>query len=256
MRPDENNLGGAMEINDHYVDMARKVANAKSSIAGIRQFRDYSTSTTGFSSRQTVSKPNLADRLSHNRSSRRQTVDYAGDSHVRNIYHLNRRIENMYSTTERKKNVFDTSVHPVHIRRARQNEVCRSVSQWKPQPKDYYYSESSQAYYTADHRPRSAQAANDVDDGGFFQTSSYYGPPAVQDTAPRPTTPILSDKLHADPGSSDYHTFKLAIENEIVDNHITSDKALKRLFRDYLKHNAPEHRATIRRVVEDLKTEW
>lgn len=54
----------------------------------------------------------------------------------------------------------------------------------------------------------------------------------------------------------DYHTFKRAMENEIVENRITSERGLKRLFRDYLKHNDPIYRDTLRRVIQDLKVEW
>ena len=32
MLPNEHNLGGAHEINDHYIHMARKIAGAKSSV--------------------------------------------------------------------------------------------------------------------------------------------------------------------------------------------------------------------------------
>lgn len=81
--------------------------------------------------------PSLSQRQLSSRQQRKQSIDHVGDSHLRNVYHMNRRIENMYSATERKKNVFDTSLYPVHIRRAHQNEVCRSVCNWKPQPRTF-----------------------------------------------------------------------------------------------------------------------
>lgn len=33
MRPNENNLGGALEINDHYLQMTKKIANVKSTVS-------------------------------------------------------------------------------------------------------------------------------------------------------------------------------------------------------------------------------
>jgi hypothetical protein len=55
---------------------------------------------------------------------------------------------------------------------------------------------------------------------------------------------------------TDYLTFKRAIENEIVENRITSERGLNRLFRDYLKHNEAQYRPVLRKVIADLKVEW
>lgn len=78
----------------------------------------------------------LALLICSDRHHRRQNTDHVADTHLRNVYHMSRRIENMYSVTERKKNIFDTSIYPVCIRRPQQNDVCRSVSQWKPQQRN------------------------------------------------------------------------------------------------------------------------
>mmetsp|Transcript_42721 Transcript_42721/g.108061 ORF Transcript_42721/g.108061 Transcript_42721/m.108061 type:complete len:250 (+) Transcript_42721:287-1036(+) len=246
MRPNENNLGGALEINDHYLQMTKKIANVKSTVAAIRESRDYSAYTTGFSSRQTLPPSNLADRLSYNRRHRKESNNSEGDNHLRNIYHMNRRIENMYSVTERRKNPMDTSVHPATIRRARQNEVCRSVSQWKPQPKRSAAIRSSPE--RAPSRPATAPTARRERES-YHRTTSYQ---------PSPEQAYASASAHryAELHTSDYNTFKRAIEDEIIDNRITSERGLKTLFRQYLKHNAAEHRETIRQVVEDLKVEW
>ena len=61
---------------------------------------------------------------------------------------------------------------------------------------------------------------------------------------------------YKDVAETDYITFKRAIENEIVENRITSERALKRLFRDYLKHNDPQYKPVLRKVIADLKVEW
>lgn len=255
MRPNENNLGGALEINDHYLHMTKKIAGAKSTVAAIRESRDYSSYTTGFASRQTLPPSNLADRLSVNRRHRRQATDAVSDDHLRNIYHMNRRIENAYSVTERKKNPLDTSVHPAMIRRPRQNEVCRSASHWKPQPKrppSAHQRERHNRHNQSDAgspiRPATAPTQR-VSEPNFHRTASY-------GASPEKLYQSASARRYEEVTTSDYQTFKRAIENEIIDNRITSERGLKRLFRQYLKNNAAEHREVLRRVVEDLKVEW
>ena len=46
-----------------------------------------------------LSSLSMAERLSHNRALRRAAVDVIPVEHINNIYHLHRKIEDMYSLT-------------------------------------------------------------------------------------------------------------------------------------------------------------
>lgn len=53
----------------------------------------------------------------HRRAVRRAAVDTTTTEHINNVFHLNRRIEDMYTATERKKNQHDPTLFPTYQKR-------------------------------------------------------------------------------------------------------------------------------------------
>lgn len=58
-----------------------------------------------------------AQKLSFHRAIRRAAVDVTSVNHVSNVYHLNRRIEDAYSATEKAKHPNDPAIYPSYIKR-------------------------------------------------------------------------------------------------------------------------------------------
>lgn len=58
-----------------------------------------------------------AQKLSFHRAIRRAAVDVTNVNHISNVYHLNRRIEDAYSTTEKAKHPQDPAIYPSYIKR-------------------------------------------------------------------------------------------------------------------------------------------
>lgn len=93
------------------------------------------------------------------RAKRLSTTDYTHFSHLKNIYHLIRRIEGQGTMTERRKNRFDPSAYPPRPLIRSQNRVCESLSGWLPANQPRRAASSRPSTAPAGGRPASAGAA-------------------------------------------------------------------------------------------------
>lgn len=69
------------------------------------------------------------------RAAKRAAINNEMTEHARNVYHLNRRIENAYSVTERRKNPYDPIMFPAHQKRSTnfyRNSLHNSMMAWIP----------------------------------------------------------------------------------------------------------------------------
>jgi hypothetical protein len=119
--PDDNrSLGGAHRTMSEYMHHTQRVHDAKPTRAILE-----ANKTTWQTTAQT---------LSINKAARKATSsDYM--EHVSNIYHLNRRIENSYSATERKKNPYDATLFPAYQKRNTnlyRSSLHNSMMAWIP----------------------------------------------------------------------------------------------------------------------------
>ena len=62
------------------------------------------------------------------------STDWVMVNHVRNIYHMHRRIDERDSKAERKRNPapWDTTINPVYHKRTNKNDIALSVASWLP----------------------------------------------------------------------------------------------------------------------------
>eukprot|EP00798_Chlamydomonas_sp_ICE-L_P032150 gene32150-16681_t len=84
--PDERGIGGAYQILSDFNSFQAK------------KHSDHIPSRAVYESRK-IDSMHSAQRMSTNKAVRKAAVDAPGAEHMRNMYHLNRRIENQYTLT-------------------------------------------------------------------------------------------------------------------------------------------------------------
>lgn len=184
---------------------------------------------------------NLAAKLSENRLKKRAECDRTIPEHKRNIANMHRRIETLYSVTERKKNKFD----------AEMLEMYPSVLRRRQQPTPLGL-ERPVWNYGGGSKPGAPDAA----------TASVRRPrPASAPPSRRPASAKSKAGRGAAVGEEDevtlYTNIRHDIMDEVISQRLYDEEALQRLFTKFLRNNAanPRTRAAAERAVADLRTE-
>jgi len=203
-----------------------------------RKIHDVKPTRAILESRQKTSM-SLAQRMSINRAVRQATVNPVHMEHVNNVYHLNRRIEDMYSLTERRKNPHDPTVYPVYQKRS--SNLYRSA----------LHSQLLEPWSAkASTRPTSAPVARRNPDGyrGWSTTR------CLRNVFPADDFPLYGAYTLASI-ESQYAIYKKAIMGEIVENRLYREVDLRRLLRSYVQLAPLRDKEIVERVVADLKKE-
>ena len=178
----------------------------------------------------------MADVISSNRRTKRAYADRKTLDHAVNIYHLHRRMDNMGSVTERKKNRFDASVYPSMIRRE-----SRRGPKLHLQPLDALTHKEPKVQHLP--RPSTSGAARP-------------GVPSPRKSVERPrTAPPARTSFDGASGVDLYEQFKLALMDEIIENRLYEESKIQALFRRYLKHNSSSTHAHLLRAIADIKSD-
>ena len=178
----------------------------------------------------------MADVISSNRRTKRAYADRKTLDHAVNIYHLHRRMDNMGSVTERKKNRFDASVYPSMIRRE-----SRRGPKLHLQPLDALTHKGPKVQHLP--RPSTSGAARP-------------GVPSPRKSVERPrTAPPARTSFDGASGVDLYEQFKLALMDEIIENRLYEESKIQALFRRCLKHNSSSTHAHLLRAIADIKSD-
>ena len=230
--PDERSLGGAHQIYSNFASHHQRIEDAAPSRAILN-----SKKTSGMS---------LAARLSHNRAAREAAVDSSRSlEHHNNIYHLNRRIENAYSTTERMKNPYDPATQPSVQKRGSnlyKGTLHSSMLSWHP-------TQQGRASTSASTRPSSAPARR-----GRDQYQGWSVTKNLRDAYPSDDFPLL-DTYRLDSMESSYLAYKRALMQEIVSERMFKEADLKHLFRSYKKLAPIRDKGAVERAVGEIALE-
>ncbi|KAG2501763.1 hypothetical protein HYH03_000263 [Edaphochlamys debaryana] len=220
--PDHHNLGGVQQLIDTYRDMQTRIHSMQPPTVEVARARYYPENMS------------MSQRLSHNRAVRKAAVDPTGPDHINNIYHMHRRMEAAYSRTERLKDPWDTTVHPVYIRRAGNAylEMLKDeMNAWRPM--------SAPAW--ARPGPQERHPQGDRYAGWSVRESTY---------ATYPSSRYAEARRVADAS-----TYKRAIMAEILDTRMYREADLRKLFKAYIKLAPLGDKETVAGVVEELKRE-
>ena len=68
------------------------------------------------------------------RARKRAETDLTAINHANNVLHMHRRMEDQFTHTERKKNMFDPTIYPTPNKPSNQSGVCLDLSSWKTSP--------------------------------------------------------------------------------------------------------------------------
>ncbi|GMH34408.1 hypothetical protein BSKO_02242 [Bryopsis sp. KO-2023] len=246
--PDERCLGGAHEIESEYQNMHKKITEAKPRVADNGRRRKSDASSRPMTARSYQSRSSyrdapptsMADRLSMNRARRRATTDMTFANHYNNLYHLQRRIEEQDSQTERKKNPYDVDIYPTHKNSTRKSMVCQDVATWLPRADRDRPSTSPS---------KSTEYYEEIPGEGYSEQEF--------DIIDSPCTFLnrREQKAKTQRENISYEQFRDTMLKEIIDRRMYEEEKIKGLFKDYLRSNPPEHRRAISRAIEDLKQE-
>ncbi|GLI59629.1 hypothetical protein VaNZ11_001554 [Volvox africanus] len=220
--PNPDNLGGVQLILDEYRHMQERINDIRPSTVELAAAKHYREDLT------------MAERLSRNRAARRATTNQVAADHVNNLYHMYRRIEEMYSRSSRLKNPWDPTVYPVYLRRdtnAYQEMLQEEMAALRPASAPAWVRERNQRRGP----PGDPYVGWSVRDslGAAFPRSRY------------------EEALRL----ADYATYKKAIMAEILDKRMYKEADLKALFRAYMRLAPLGDRETVAAVVRELKKE-
>lgn len=234
--PDERSLGGAYQIYTNYASHHQRIEDATPSRAILN-------------SRQT-SHMSMAQRLSHNRHARNEAVDGTRSmEHYNNIYHLNRRIENAYSLTERKKNPYDPLTQPSVIKRGSnlyKSTLHSSMLSWNPAAQSQGRASTS----TSTMRPSSAPGRRT----GRDQYQGWSVTKNLRDAFPADDFPLM-DTYRVQSRESSYLAYKRAMMEEVVKERMFKEQDLKHLFKSYKKLAPIRDKEAIERAIGELAME-
>ena len=201
----------------------------------------------------------LAQQLSANRQRRRDISDRSSHGHALNVYHMYRRMENMYSLAERKKNPFDATVYPTLLRRNKPTQRVSVDSLTTPRGRPATPRPGSagparkKAPAAKPTRPQSAPSrAKRGEYGGLKKKASRKAAGLEKDLA---SLTLSKAKEEHDLEKERYRIFKAAMMNEVVEGRIYEEKKLEALFKRYLNMNAQEHWPVLKSVIADLRVE-
>ena len=201
----------------------------------------------------------LAQQLSANRQRRREISDRSSHGHALNVYHMYRRMENMYSLAERKKNPFDATVYPTLLRRNKPTQRVSVDSLTTPRGRPATPRPGSagpvrmKAPAAKPKRPQSAPSrAKRGEYGGLKKKASRKAAGLEKDLA---SLTLSKAKEEHDSEKERYRIFKAAMMNEVVEGRIYEEKKLEALFKRYLNMNAQEHWPILKSVIADLRVE-
>ncbi|KXZ44955.1 hypothetical protein GPECTOR_60g732 [Gonium pectorale] len=176
----------------------------------------------------------MAERLSRNRAARRAATDQTAPEHINRIYHMHRRIEDNYSRTERLKDPWDTSVHPVFLMRKTnvyQEMLKDEMASWRPSSAPAWARDNRREYH-----PRGDAYT------GWGLSEGY-------------TKAFPKNRYAEALKLADAATYKKAIMAEILDNRIYKEADLRKLFNAYIRMAPLGDKETVGRVVAQLKRE-
>ncbi|KAA6425760.1 MAG: hypothetical protein FRX49_04135 [Trebouxia sp. A1-2] len=233
--PDERCLGGVQEIHADYTNMRRKLLTAKPQ-AGKRQRRPTHHALPSYAVA-------AADRLSSNRALKLAATDAITLNHIRNIYHMHRRMDE----TDRRqfKAEVKAECEPYQRKRSNQDSLAFSLTSWIPR-------QQQQCSLCSAEPTRSSITT------------------LMDPTTPLPCEGPLTPYRHLQPTSigkqpqgsyhsqrlrSSYTAFKIAVLSEIIDKQLYEERQLRRLFRAYLTHNSLADMQVVRMVIADLQVE-
>ncbi|GAX79483.1 hypothetical protein CEUSTIGMA_g6924.t1 [Chlamydomonas eustigma] len=236
--PDDKSLGGAYSILTDYANYYRKLENVQPTRAIL-------------DTRKTAGRTE-AQRISTNRAARLATTDMSVMEHSRIIYHMNRRIEESYSSTERKKNQFDVSIYPAYQKRGSnlyKSTMHAAMLAWSTQDKSTRPA-TAPSQRSADEQSGSVFNIRGRGEGyrGFSVTTG------LRDAYPSDDFP-LQQTAREFARDSTYVAYKRAIMAEIIESRMFREKDLKQLFQSYKKLAPLRDKDTVDRVVQELKFE-
>jgi hypothetical protein len=235
--PDERSLGGAYQIYTSYASHHQRIEDATPSRAILNSKK--------------TSYMSLAQRLSHNRQARNAAVDVAQNlEHYNNIYHLNRRIEDAYSLTERKKNPYDPITRPSVIKRGSnlyKSNLHSSMLLWNQGTQGATTVRASTSTMRPSSTPNSRKTGRDQYQGWSVTKN-------LRDAYPSDDFPLL-DTYRLQTMESSYLSYKRAMMEEIVKERMFKEADLKHLFKSYKKLAPIRDKEGVDRAVGELALE-
>ncbi|KAL3147952.1 hypothetical protein ABBQ38_014247 [Trebouxia sp. C0009 RCD-2024] len=251
--PDERCLGGVQEIHADYTNMRHKLLQAKPKVESY--FYDALSKNKPSQANCRVQAAKVcherhkaqpsyavaaADRLSNNRAHKLAATDDTTLNHIRNIYHMHRRMDE----TDRRqfKSAMKQECEPHNQKRSNRESLAFSLTSWIPRQRTCHQCSS---------RPSSASAL-------------------MNPTTPLPLQGPLSPYRHLQPAPaggklhgayqtqrlrSSYTAFKIAVLSEIIQKQLFEERQLRQLFRAYLTHNSLADLQIVCRVIADLQVE-
>ncbi|CAG9464456.1 unnamed protein product [Pedinophyceae sp. YPF-701] len=215
--PDHRNIGGAHDILNQLGAHYRRVDHAGTFGATETQYvaegMDGARRLAGVlpgrprPSDKCITIPSAAQ-LSKNKARRKRETDLTGPFHRRNVYHMCRRMQDMYSLPERMKNPADIIAHPPHIRKkpSNVNATAMALCPWIP------------------NNPYCRTRPSTAPSGGRAMASD-----AAAGTRQRGGEPALSAAAGA-PAASLYQRLKARLLQVIVEQRLYKEKTLRAFF--------------------------